>query len=273
MSEFITNNYGISLEGQVVGADMVVQAVKMVNSYFKDHIVTEEDIDFYSSLLEGGALSSGIGALFNQYLAKLSNNNLMVNPVRGGNPDILNMAGDEAKKRFEYNTSKFGNNVNVWAPEVFGYIQKYEYGGIETKCTSLTKPPKTMKNSHISFGWGEQRIKFSKSFCWSAHHNENDNLCGIVWDFVNGLPKIVCVMYSELKFSDWGKPHKTEGNKSTNGYSLNGDGIRKMKDGWLCVLDDQDYIDAFKLQMRTGDGVTMKPLVSKWKSEENFALW
>ena len=270
MKNYILNNYGISLEGQVISPDLIVTAVNKVNNYFETH-TTDEDIIVFNAMLEGGALSSTIGSLFNSHLESLSDGSLIRNPVKGGNPDVLNLGPDEAKKKYEYYTSTFGNNVNVWDPKVFGYINKYPYGGIETKCTSINKPAKTMKNCHIAFGWGDQRIKYNKSFGWSAHHNDNDNLCGIVWDFVNGLPTIVAVMYSdELLKEDWGKPHKTEGNKSTNGFGLNKDGIDKMKKGWLCVLDDPDYTNAFNFQFREND-VVMKPVVNRWQRE--IELW
>lgn len=265
MKDYILNNYGISLEGQVISPELIVTAVNKVNNYFETH-ATDDDIIAFNSMLEGGALSSTIGSLFNYHLVNLSEGNLTLNPVRGGNPDILNVCTDEAKERYEYYTYTFGNNVSVSDPKAFGYIEKYPYGGIETKCTSFAK----QSNITTTFGWGKQRVNYSKSFGWSAHHNENDNLCGIIWDFVDGVPTIVSVMYNELIPEDWGKPHKTEGNKSTNGFGLNVNGVKKMKDGWLCVLNDQDYINAFGFQFRENN-VDIKPVVSKWQKE--LGLW
>ena len=171
MNEFITNNYGISLEGYVIKSEVIAQAAKMVNDFFIRHIQTEDDIIFYSGLTEGGALSASIGSLFNSYLVRLSNGNLTLNPVKAGNPDILNISTEDSKEYFEFFTRKCKNGtIEVLCPERFGYKKKYEFDGVETKSTSFIKP------SGGEFGWGVQRIWQSNKFTYSAHHNDNDNL-------------------------------------------------------------------------------------------------
>ena len=80
---------------------------------------------------------------------------------------------------------------------------------------------------------------------------------------------LLCTVMNYLKKTG-GKPHKTEGNKSTNGFGLNKDGIDKMKKGWLCILDDPDYTNAFNFQFRE-NGVVMKPVVNRWQRE--IELW
>lgn len=233
MSEFITNNYGVSLEGYVITSKMVAEAAKMVNNYLSSKIETEYDVDFFNSMMEGGALSSAIGSVFNKYLVRLSGDKLITNPVKGGNPDILNVSTPDGREIYNYYISKGGQVLN---PKEFGYTKKSKLDGVETKCTSFTKLSKCI------FDWGTQRIWQSNKFTYAAHHNDNDNLLGILWDFVDGIPQIVAVLYSRLEKEDWGNPHKTEGNKSTNGYNLNAIGVDKMKHGWLCILDDPEYV-------------------------------
>ena len=234
MNEFITNNYGISLEGYVITSKMVAKAAKMTNEYLASKITTDDDVDFFSSMTEGGALSSAIGSSFNKNLVKVCGGNIVTNPVKGGNPDILNISTPDGREIFNNYISKRGTIVEVLNPKEFGYTKKSKLDGAETKCTSFTKTLKCV------FDWGLQRVTQSNKFTYSAHHN--DNLIGIIWDFVDGIPQIVAAMYSILEKEDWGNPHKTEGNKSTNGYSLNAAGIDKMKHGWLCVLDDPEYV-------------------------------
>ncbi len=226
MNEFITNKrHNIELNNCVINVDLVAQSAVMANRYFLNHIKTNEDIQFFSSLMEGNGLSSGIGALFNTYLTNLSMGNLIINPYKCGKPDLLNVSYSDSDKKIQI----YKENISS--------INTYPFGGIETKCTML----RTGKN----LGWGVQRINYSKSFSWKAHHNENENLCGIVWDFVNEIPQIVGIMHCDtLVKEDWGNFHSSE-KKTTGGYNLSKEGIKKMRDGWLCVLNDKKYIDGF----------------------------
>ena len=111
MKNYILNNYGISLEGQVISPDLIVTAVNKVNNYFETH-TTNEDIIVFNAMLEGGALSSTIGSLFNSHLESLSDGSLILNPVKGGNPDILNLGPDEAKKKYENYTSTLQDRIS-----------------------------------------------------------------------------------------------------------------------------------------------------------------
>lgn len=42
MKNYILNNYGISLEGQVISPDLIVTAVNKVNNYFETHTTNED---------------------------------------------------------------------------------------------------------------------------------------------------------------------------------------------------------------------------------------
>ena len=69
---------------------------------------------------------------------------------------------------------------------------------------------------------------------------------GILWDFIEGLPRIVCLFYSaDLTEDDWGnivKP-KAGGGRTTSVSIMTRGGIKKMYDGTLLVYDDNRYKD------------------------------
>jgi hypothetical protein len=52
---------------------------------------------------------------------------------------------------------------------------------------------------------------------------------------------------SNLEEADWGKivQPKEGGGRTTSVSIMTRDGIKKMYDGWVAVLDDQRYIDFF----------------------------
>lgn len=229
MKEFIINkSHHILLDGLKIDADTVAEAAVMTNRYFRNHIKSNEDIQFYNAIMEGNGLSAGIGALFNSYMSDLSRGNLMINPYKCGKPDLINVSYADSDKKIQ----QYKDHLKEF--------KSYPFGGIETKSTMIRQ----CKN----LGWGIQRIKYSKSFSWKAHHNENENLCGIVWDFVDEIPQIVAIMYCDKLYKeDWGKFHSVE-KKTIGGYSLSKGGTQKMRDGWICVLNNKDYINGFNFE-------------------------
>ncbi len=52
---------------------------------------------------------------------------------------------------------------------------------------------------------GDTRIKSVTGYDWKAHHRETNNLMGIFWDFIKGVPMITALFYSpDLNQNDWG---------------------------------------------------------------------
>ena len=96
---------------------------------------------------------------------------------------------------------------------------------------------------------GDTRISFLTGYDWKAHHRETNNLLGIIWDFINGVPRIVAVCYSnKLIEEDWGKIIKPKegGGRTTSVSIMTREGVKKMYDGMLAVNNkDNRYIDFF----------------------------
>ena len=91
----------------------------------------------------------------------------------------------------------------------------------------------------------ESRINFIKKFDWKAHHQETNNLIGILWDFINETPTILGIFYSNnLDQNDWGDiiQPKIDGGKTTSVSIMNKSGINKMYLGWILVFNNDSLI-------------------------------
>jgi len=185
-------------------------------------------------------LSAFVGELFVVSLAKASKGLLIKNPHQDGYPDLLIMT-DEGKKHFE----SLVKNMQDKKP-----FSGFATGGIEVKatCGSVPTPAVLSKKGLRRPDMGDQRATFLTGYDWKAHHRETNNLVGIVWDFFDGVPTIVGLFFgSTLKETDWGKivQPKEGGGRTTSVSIMTREGIKKMYDGWVAVLDDQRYIDFF----------------------------
>lgn len=146
----------------------------------------------------------------------------------------------EKKKYFESlytvkDGKKYPINKEVFSP--------YKFGGIEIKSTCGSTPSATIKPKPLV---GEQRVSLTDKFDWKAHHRETNNLLAVLWDFIGGNPTIVAAFYQDnLNINDWGKivKPKEDGGRTTSVSIMNTNGIHKMCQGWLAVLENQDYID------------------------------
>lgn len=268
MKDFICNNkHKIIFGGFEVTPEIVATAAKKVNRKCQVISSIPEGRDILVASNEGGGgLSNMMGALFIEELSKLSGGNLVKNPYNAGNPDILNISTKKAKEHYyRYTLMKNGIRVSYKGSEFGSMKCIYKHGGIEVKCTFL-------KGKHPVYG--EQAIKTSKSFNWSAHHRGNDNLMGIVCDFIDGVPQIVLVSFNFLNEDDWGKVNDVKNTKNTNGCVLNKDGINKMKLGWMCVIDDDLYTTAFDYPMWKDEFETMTyKNVDTEDEDSDYELW
>jgi len=267
MKNFICNKHKIIFDGFEVTPEMVANAAKEVNRKCQVMSSIPEGRDILIASSEGGGgLSSTMGALFIEELSKLSGGNLVKNPYNAGNPDILNISSPEAKEHyFRFTVMKNGIRVSFDGSEFGSMKNTYKFGGIEVKCTFI-------KCKHPVYG--EQAIHSSKTFNWGAHHRENNNLMGIVCDFIDGIPQIVLIMFSLLDESDWGKVNDVKNTKNTNGCVLNKYGINKMKLGWMCVIDDDLYMTAFDYPMWRKEFETMTyENVDIDDEDSDYGLW
>lgn len=119
-------------------------------------------------------------------------------------------------------------------------------GGLEVKATCGNVPtPAACKRKGIKRPQlGDARIDCLVKYEWKAHHRGTNDLVGLLWDFVAGRPRIAAVFYaSNLAEEDWREvvAPRTDGSRTTSVSAMARSGIRKLYEGWLCVLSTGGY--------------------------------
>jgi hypothetical protein len=129
------------------------------------------------------------------------------------------------------------SDKTFWSP--------YPHGGLEVKATCGNTPPARIRPKPKI---GEARLPILVSAEWKAHHQETNDLIGLFWDFVDGLPTIVAAFYrNNLTQDDWGEVITPgEGSRTTSvsimkrGRVGEDVGVRKMGKGWLVLPESAD---------------------------------
>lgn len=183
-------------------------------------------------------LSAFLGELYVASFAKESKGFLLKNPHQDGYPDLLIM-DDKGQKTLD--EIKSNNGMKEKKP-----FSPFANGGLEVKatCGSVPTPAQCGKKGLEKPDIGDQRITFVKGYDWKAHHRETNNLIGLFWDFINNKPRIVAVFFcADLDERDWGKIVKPKdgGGRTTSVSIMSRDGVRKMFDNWVLVIDDHRY--------------------------------
>lgn len=191
-----------------------------------DDLLTGNGIPTFT-LLGLRNLSSFVGEVFANELYLLQQGRLFRNPNQDGYPDLLALTPEG--KRYIAERERLGemSEKRFWSP--------YPYGGVEVKATcGNVEPAKVRPKPKI----GEARIPTLVSAEWKAHHRDTNNLLGIFWDFLDGLPTVLAAFYSnDLSTDDWGKViQPTEGGGRTTSVSImTKKGVKKMGQGWVLL--------------------------------------
>lgn len=241
--KYIENkNHYISIDDQVtLDNGQVLDAINLTNKNLKDlHMMTAKSGIQVFEALGLRNLSGFVGEYFVSSLAIISNDDLQMNPHQDGYPDLLLLQSKESKDYFKSvvtikNDRLYPKEKHLFSP--------YKYGGVEVKATVGSTPPARKVPKPLI---GESRIELLESFDWKAHHRETNNLVGILWDFIDEIPVICAVFYSDnLSEKDWGKivQPKKGGGRTTSVSIMNTKGIKKMARNWLFVIDDQRYTE------------------------------
>lgn len=204
-----------------------------------DLIDEEIPIDLFG-ILGMRNLSSFVGEVFAKSIAKESNNLFMSNPHQDGYPDLLLIDEDGI---IEIEKIKDLNMMQSKMP-----FSPFINGGIEIKatCGSVPSPAECHKKGTTKPGIGDSRINQLKSYDWKAHHRDTNNLIGILWDFIDGIPRIVSVFFgNNLSIDDWGKivQPKEGGGRTTSVSIMTRNGVKKMYENWLFCLSGNQYIN------------------------------
>lgn len=182
-------------------------------------------------------LSSFVGATFIKELETASNRLFITNPHQDGYPDLLLM--DETGLRAMESIGEENRSKAPFSP--------FETGGIEIKATCGDVPTakdlvKKGLNKPII---GQERIDLVTAFSWKAHHRNTNNLLGLTWDFLDRIPAITSISFSnDLNESDWGKivHPKEDGGRTTSVSIMAKSGIKKMFSGIIFIIDDERYV-------------------------------
>lgn len=183
-------------------------------------------------------LSSFVGEIFKSELCKLALDRFAPNPHQDGYPDLLALTPEGVKYMAERARLGQLSDKSFWSP--------FPYGGVEVKATCGNTPPaKKMPKPGI----GESRWPILLSAEWKAHHRKTNNLIGIFWDFIDGLPTVLAAFYrNDLTIEDWGeviKP-KTDASSTTSvsimrrGRVGQEVGVKKMARGWIVLPKDPE---------------------------------
>jgi len=235
-------NMNVSYKGTIVlSAQDVVDSMNYANNALKELSDTTMrfDINIFETLGMRN-LSSMIGEYFARSVKKISNGKLESNLHQDGYPDLLLVDTPERKAYFN---TLFTERDGKRYPIDKEHFSPFLYGGIEVKATcgstpSASKVPKLLI--------GEQRVNLINSFDWKAHHRTTNHLLAVLWDFIDGLPTYVAAFYQDnLNVDDWGKIvlPKEGGGRTTSVSIMKSQGVKKMCNNWIAVLNDENYIN------------------------------
>lgn len=251
----VTLNYG---EATVLTPKDVADAMNFANKALKELSDTTMrfDINIFETLGMRN-LSGMIGEYLARSVVKISKGKLESNLHQDGYPDLLLVDTSEKKSYFDtlytiQNGRKYPKNKDCFSP--------FQYGGIEVKATCGSTPSASQARNITKPLIGEQRVSLINSFDWKAHHRTTNYLLGVLWDFIDGLPTYVAAFYQDqLTVEDWGKivQPKEGGGRTTSVSIMKSQGIKKMCNNWVAVIDDPKYIEL--LSKEKWIGYSVKP--------------
>lgn len=212
---------------------VLTSAINMAHELIDDMYAIDLDI---AAVLGMRNLSAFIGELVAAATVKTGDGLFEPNPHQDGYPDLLLM---DAVGKKEWN--RLAGLMNEKAP-----FSPFAGGGVEVKATCGAVPsPAVCRRRGIERPFiGDTRIGCMSGYDWKAHHRETNNLVGILWDFIDGRPRVAAMFYSsELEEEDWGNivQPRAGGGRTTSVSIMARSGIRKMYEGWLCVLAEGGY--------------------------------
>ena len=171
-----------------------------------------------------------------------SGGNLHSNLHQDGYPDLLKT---NSPHLLAYYQSLYTEIDGKKYPKDKALFSPFRYGGVEVKATCGSTPSASVTPKPLI---GEQRIDKLTSFDWKAHHRETNNLLSIFWDFIDEVPTVAACFYrNDLTIDDWGKivQPKTDGGRTTSVSIMTSNGVKKMCQGWIALIDSEPYINAF----------------------------
>lgn len=195
-------------------------------------------------------LSAFIGELYAASLIAVTGEQFVKNPHQDGYPDLLLM---DAPGLEDYARLQRSGQLREKAP-----FSPFPNGGIEVKATCGSVPtPERCRRLGLDEkpDIGDQRIGVMVGYDWKAHHRDTNNLVGILWDFVERVPRITAVFFCpSLTVDDWGAivQPRAGGGRTTSVSIMTRQGVRKMYQNWIIVLDEDPRYGRFLDQYNSG---------------------
>jgi hypothetical protein len=205
------------------------------------------EIDVFA-LLGMRNLSAFIGEVFAAAMILEYPELFRKNPHQDGYPDLLLLDGFGTAE-----WARLADRLRDKAP-----FSPFATGGFEVKatCGEVPTPAKCQQRGFEKPDIGDQRIGCLTGYNWKAHHRETNHLFGLFWDFMDGAPAVVAVFYSAaLVETDWGKVVKPRdgGGRTTSVSTMKRDGVRKMYNGWITVINSSPYAQFFDSRNRSAE--------------------
>ena len=227
----------------VISRENLLKAIRFCNDAIRtlDEQTKQFDINIFE-VLGMRNLSGMVGEYFAKSVQRFSDNALQSNLHQDGYPDLLLTNTGE---RLDYYRSLYTEKKGKKYPKDKALFSPFKYGGVEVKATCGSTPAASIMPKPLI---GEQRITKVTSFDWKAHHRETNNLLSIFWDFIDEVPTIAgCFYRNDLTIDDWGKivQPKADGGRTTSVSIMTSEKEKKMCQGWLAVIDMDEYIDTF----------------------------
>ncbi len=162
-------------------------------------------------------LSSFVGEIYARELCAIERGKFFSNPNQDGYPDLCALTPKGKKYIAEREQRGQMCAKQFWS--------HYPFGGVEVKGTCGNTPAaKKCPKPKI----GESRYPILVSAEWKAHHRETNNLVGIFWDFIDGLPTVLAVFFrNDLTVADWGKIIHPKENGGADNERFNHDERRR----------------------------------------------
>jgi hypothetical protein len=214
-------------------------------SEFNRIIKTFEDMEIpIGDFLGLRNLSGFIGEVFNYSVVKTSNGHIKKNQHQDGYPDLLVM---DAIGKIEWD--KVQDRLYEKSP-----FSPFAGGGIEVKatCGDIKKSSWFSEQEIQRPQIGDARINFVTKYTWKSHHRDTNNLCALIWDFIDNKPTIVAIMYADnLVVDDWGKvvKPKEDGGNTTSVSIIKTSGVDKLYKGLIAIIDDPEYEKKMRIKL------------------------
>jgi hypothetical protein len=201
--------------GFTVSGASVLEAIDLTNRILADLPASlYRSVDYKTS-------SAIVGSIFCEALAEKTEG--IVNPIEKGHPDIVPTEASRATEQ---------------------QLRNYP-AGLEVKCTIGNIAAGVNRRA------GQRRVNSLTGLTWQAHHRDVRELMGLTWDFAQPresfqYPAVTGAFHADdLEVEDWGKISGTTGrNTKVSGMTVSGK--RKMGRGWIALLDEPEYLRAFR---------------------------